>query len=218
MPALYHPGVVTIIPKYDIGQPNNAANVTQWSTPAVGLSIPQLQAIQTAFDTAWVASWKLSGSSANRYMGSWVIDMSSAVGNQVTNAGYTPVVGSGISTAWGDATACLISLRTLLRYRGGHGRLYIPGLVSTAMNADGHTLGGTASTNMLNMWNNTVAALFGLTGAAGGPLTPIVWHKKLSSNPNSIETVVGVVVQPVLATQRRRQRKVTRRRTRLIPA
>ena len=210
MAAIYHPGVVLTIPKYDLGQPTNAANVIAWQTAAVGLTVAQLQAVQTAFDTAWSGAWKNWTSSSNRYMGCWVVDMASATGNQVTNALYTPVAGVGASTSWPDMTSGLISLHTATRYRGGHGRLYIPGGTAASVNADGRTLTSTAITQIGAMWANTVSALGALAGTAGGPYNPIVWHKKLASSPNSVESITGVVVQSVIATQRRRVRKVTR--------
>src|SRR5215470_12982212 len=194
MTAIYHPGVVLVIPKYDLGHPNNAANVLAWQTAAVGLVSTQLTAVQTAFDTAWSTGWKAIAPSINRYMGSWVIDMSSSTGTQVTNALYTPVVGTAGATSWADNCAALISLHTSLRYRGGHGRIYIPGLSSGGLNADGSTLLPSYMTNLTSLWNNTANAMAALSGAAGGPYVPIVWHKHLTSNPNSIETVQGIVV------------------------
>lgn len=214
MAAIYKSGVVLIIPKYDLGQPNNAANVLAWNTGAVGLTVAQLTAVQSSFDTAWSAWWKAMSPNTNRYMGSWVIDMAGATANQVTNSGYTPAAGTGGGTSWGDQQCALISLRTQNRYRGGHGRVYIGGLNSSAMNADGHTLSATAKSSITTGWNNTANALLALSGAAGGPYTPIVWHKHWTAFPNTTENVVGIVVNDVLATQRRRQRKVTRHRTR----
>lgn len=215
MAAIYHPGVVTIIPKYDIGHPTNAANVTQWQTAAVGLTTAQLTAIQTAFDNAWSAWWKALAYTANKYTGSWVIDSSSATGGQVTNATYSPVAGTLTGVSAYDNTAALLSLKTALRYRGGHGRLYIPGFANSSTNLDGSTIPPATITAMQNGWDSTVAALVALSGAAGGPLNPIVWHKRLSSAPNTVEAVTGRVAQPVLATQRRRLRKVSRHRRRV---
>lgn len=212
MPAIYHPGVVTIIPKYDLGHPNNAANVLNWQTAAVGLTTAQLLAIQTAFDTAWKTGWIALGSSANRYMGSWVIDMSSATGGQVTNALYTPAAGVQGTTSIPDNVACLISLHTATRYRGGHGRIYIPGISNTQVATDGQTVSTGTQTLLGTLWDSTVSAMAAISGAAGGPLNSVVWHKHLASAPNTTEIVLGRVIQPVIATQRRRLRKVTRHR------
>lgn len=212
MPAIYLPGVVLTIPKYDLGHPNNAANVIAWTTAAVGLTVAQLTAIQTAFDTAWSTQWKTNAASVNKYTGSWVIDMSSATSNQVTNALYTPAAGSVVQASWPDNAAALISLHTARRYRGGHGRIYVPGLAITLLQNDGMTLTPATVTSLGTMWDNTVSAMSAVAGTAGGPLSPIVWHKRLSSAPNTTEAVTGRVVQAVIATQRRRLRKVTRHR------
>lgn len=213
MAAIYKTGVVLTIPKYDLGHPNNAANVIAWSTGAVGLTVAQLTAVQTAFDTAWSAKWAPQSPTINRYMGCWVIDMAGPTANQVTNATYTPVLGTAGSGAWADSIAGLLSLKTQTRYRGGHGRLYIPGFNSGSLQSDGQSLSTAAITAIQQMWDNTVAALLALSGATGGPYTPIVWHKRLTAAPNTIEPVVGRVVQTTAASQRRRLRKVTRRRS-----
>lgn len=212
MAAIYKVGVVTIIPKMDIGQPNPMANVINYQTAAVGLTVAQLTAIQTAFDTAWAAWWRPLSPNTNRYMGCWVIDMGSASGNQVTNSAYTPLLGTGAGASWGDQQCALISLKTQNRYRGGHGRVYIGGLNVAQMSSDGHQLATAAQTAITTGWNNTNAAMIGVSGAAGGPLNLIVWHKHWAAAPNTTEIVVTSTVQNVLATQRRRQRKVTRRR------
>lgn len=215
MAAIYHPGVVTVIPHYDIGHPTNAANVIQWQTAAVGLTIAQLTAIQTAFDGAWSTGWKSLAYTGNRYMGSWVIDASSATGAQVTNASYTPVAGLTGSGSVGDQVAMLCSLKTPTRYRGGHGRVYIPGFGQTTINADGQTWTAATLTAVQTLWTNTQNAMGSVAGAAGGPLSLAVWHKKLASAPNSVEIVSAVVAQSVTATQRRRLRKVSRHHRRL---
>lgn len=215
MAAIYHAGVVTIIPKYDLGHPNNAANVTQWQTSAVGLTVAQLTAIQLAFDTVWKAGWTNLAAAGNKYTGSWVIDSSSATGQQVTNALYTPAAGTLGGSPVTDSVAALISLHTPLRYRGGHGRIYIPGLAASQVQNDGQTIPSTTVTELQQLWDNTVAAMLALTGTVGGPFSPIVWHKHLASAPNTVELVTGRIVQTTLATQRRRLRKVTRHRRRV---
>jgi hypothetical protein len=146
----------------------------------------------------------------NKYLGCWAIDMSSATGNQVTNALFTPLAGLSSPQSAGDALAALISLHTPTRYRGGHGRVYVPGLSISQIASDGQNLTASAQTALAALWNGTVSAMAALTTTAGGPYNPIVWHKHLASAPNTTEVVTGIVAQLLLATQRRRQRKVTR--------
>jgi nicotinamide mononucleotide (NMN) deamidase PncC len=62
--------------------------------------------------------------------------------------------------------------------------------------------------------DDAATALSGIAGSGGGPYNQIIWHKHLASNPNSVELVTTTVAQDVLATQRRRLRKVSRHRAR----
>jgi hypothetical protein len=55
--SIYHPGVVTVALHWNIGRPNDAVVVTQWNTAAIGLTIAQLTAVQSAMDNAIVTNW-----------------------------------------------------------------------------------------------------------------------------------------------------------------
>lgn len=208
MAAIYHPGVVAVVPHYNIGRPTNAVNVTYWSTAASGLTVAQLTVVQTAFDTAWSGYWHTYACSLNSYVGSIVTDMSSNTGAQAGNATYVPVIGAGAATSIPDNCAILMSLKTSTRYRGGKGRLYIPGQDSLSVMADGRTVVAGRVTQFQNLWTNVVSAMSGVAGSSGGPYNPIVWHKKLRTNPNTTEAINSVVVSNILASQRRRLRKV----------
>jgi hypothetical protein len=209
MAAIYHPQVVTIVPHYDVGSGRDAVNVTHWKAVGTLGGAGGLAAIQAAFNTAWDNQWHTFATSSTKYLGCWVIDSSSATGGQVTNTGFTPHAGQQLGGALGDQVAALLSLSGLTRYRGGHSRLYIPGVDLTKVAADGRTLTGGISI-IEQMYDDTVAAMDAVSSSNGGPLTPIIWHKKWAANPNSIEDVAHRICQPILATQRRRIRKVSR--------
>lgn len=213
MAAIYHPSVVTVVPHYDLGSGRDGVNVTHWRTPVTGLNTAQLTAIQTAFDTAWEAQWHVFASSTARYLGSWVIDSGSSLGAQVTNVTYTPKPGQGTDGAVGDQVAALLSLHGVNRYRGGHARLYIPGADTLKVDPGGRNLVPAAIGNIETMMANTGSALAGLSGANGGPLNQVIWHKKWAAAPNTIEDVISFTCQQLLATQRRRLRKVSRHRS-----
>jgi hypothetical protein len=206
--SIYHAGVVQVVPHYNIGRPTNAVNVIYFSTAAIGLTAAQLNVVRTAFDTAWSTGWKTISHTAVSYVGSVVTDMSSNTGLQVSNTGYTPVPGSAGGNVVTDSVAYLISLKTAIRYKGGHGRIYIPGAATGELNNDGRTLQSGTVPFLQALWDNTVTAMTAIAGSAGGPYTPIVWHKKLAAGPNTTELVLGAVASNVLASQRRRLRKV----------
>ena len=213
MAAIYHPNVVTIVPHYNIGSGRDAVNVTHWKAVGVLGGAGGLANIQTAFDGAWQPQWHAWASSSCAYLGCWVIDSSSATGGQVTNVAYTPINGQQTVGPLGDQVCGLLSLSGVTRYRGGHSRLYIPGVDQSKTMADGRTLTPAGSSALETLYDTVVGAMDGVSSSDGGPLTPIIWHKKWSANPNSIEDVAHRVGQPILATQRRRLRKVSRHRS-----
>lgn len=216
MPAIYHPGVVAIIPHYNVGSGRDAVNVTYWKTPVSPLTSTDLAAIQTAFNSAWQPQWITWASNTTSYTGCWVVDMSSSTGGQVTNVGYTPVVGNQSGGPVGDQVAGLLSLKGITRYRGGHSRLYIPGTDLSKV-PDGRNVSGSGTGILVSMYGAAVTALGALGSASGGPLSPVIWHKKLSAGPNTIEDITVWVGQPIVATQRRRVRKVSRHRRHIGP-
>jgi hypothetical protein len=218
MPGIYHAGVVTTIPYYDTGNVGHSANVIHWlGVGTTDLTTGQLTTIQGVFDAAWGAAWAALATSSNHYLGAWVIDSGDATGGQVTNALFTPVAGASSNAPVADNVAGLISLQTTRRYKGGHGRLYIPGANSSFLNFNGANWTGAMLAHMDTLWENTRIAMSGIGSAENGPYLPIVWHKKAIDFPNTVENVVGHVSQPVAASQRRRLRKVSRHR-RHVPA
>lgn len=212
MVAIYTPGTVTISAWYDIQAPHLVANVTNWHTAATGLTAAQLTAIQTAFDNSWVTWIKPLLAATAFYKGCKVIDMSSNMGLMADNASYVGQAGTGTGGPVGDSNAFLLSFKEVMRYRGGHSRIYIPGFATSQAAGDGRQwLSGVPNTVQVG-WNSTVTALAGISPANGGPLTPVVWHKHHGTQQaytNPIATAVGSVVY---ANQRRRLRKVSRHR------
>jgi len=134
----------------------------------------------------------------------------SAFGLESGNETFVAVPGAGSPTSIADQVAALISLHVAERYKGGHGRIYVPGLANNMLEDDGSTLQPAAITALGNMWNNTVTAMAAISAGNGGPLKPIVWHKKWAAHPNTTADILSITVQPLTATQRRRIRKVSR--------
>src|SRR5215831_16924068 len=162
MTAIYHPGIIETAPHYNIGAPHDAVNVLHWQTPAVSApTTAELTAIQTAFDTGWKNLFLAYASNTAGYKGAIVTDMGSNTGLQVRNDTYVPVFGTIASPPMGDQDCVLISLKTSLRYRGGHGRIYLPGLAQTMTGNDGRTVAAPTLTAIQSAWT----ALTGLMGA-----------------------------------------------------
>lgn len=217
MPAIYHPGVVQIVPHYNIGSGRDAVNVLYWKTAATGLTPAQLNSVRGVFDTGWKNIVLNLMPSTISYLGAWVTDMGSNTGAQVTNTGFTPAPGVNASGELGDQVAILMSLHAATRYRGGHSRLYLPGIGVNNVANDGRTLTNTPITAITTNWGNLLTSMAAITGTNGGPYTPIVWHKKWATAPNTTEDITTMVVSPILATQRRRLRKVSRHRKHTTP-
>jgi hypothetical protein len=136
--------------------------------------------------------------------------MASNTGAQVTNSSFVPVAGTASGSPLTDSVALLISLHTPTRYRGGHGRMYFPGISTVYSNSDGRTLTPSAITAPTGYWQAVQNAMTAIAGASGGPYVQLVWHKHLSVAPNTIEQVTSFTVSPTWASQRRRLRKVAR--------
>jgi hypothetical protein len=218
MTAIYHPGVVTIIAKYNLGQVNPAVNVTHWRSPVTPQTAGTLVAIRDAFNTAWSTGWKSAASASNSYLGCTVVDASSLTGGQAESGGYTPVSGLISGGSMSDQVCGLISMKGVNRYRGGHSRLYIPSVPITLVNSDNRTITPALILAYDTLMTGVRAAMLGLSGVNGGPLNQVIWHKKWAAAPNTIEDVFNWTSQPVLATQRRRIRKVSRHKARGVVA
>lgn len=218
MVAVYYPGVITTVLNWDIGAPAHTANVLHWLGQPINYSIPQLGVIRGEVDTAIQAGLIGLIASVNKYLGCSVIDSGSALGAEEPNDGFPPVAGGGAATPVGDQVAFLLSFKTQHRYKGGHGRMYLGGVDTIHSNADGRTWNTAAIGNYQTYWDQLKAAMAAVPTADGGPLKPIIWHKKWKANPNSVEDIIDRIAQPVYATQRRRVRKVSRHRKETVMA
>jgi hypothetical protein len=214
--ATYIPGLVQIRPQYSQSTDDDIPeNVTWWNAEGyvAPLTISQLTAIQAAFNTAWATLWEHVGSTTNQYTGSIVTDWGSFVGLSVDNSAFTPVAGPGAGQA-GDQVAALVSLHEAQRYRGGHGRMYLPG-ISIANMTGGSSLTTAAQSGVQASLAALVTGMAAISGANAGPVQQVVFHQK-SHVPGTIPPVligaffnpiVGSTCQSKVATQRRRLRK-----------
>ena len=142
------------------------------------------------------------------YTGCEVADFTSALGN-VADTSYTVTGGTGGHMA--AQVAALWSLKTAERYRGGHGRSYIPCPGDGNM-ADDRNLSSTFITHMDDAISAYIAAIESLTLADGAAIW-VVLHKKHGTESPYVAPVVSAECQAVVATMRRRLRKVARHRS-----
>jgi hypothetical protein len=219
MAFTYLPYLVKIQAQFKDSEGRIDECVTWWNQNQDSpLTLTQLQTIQTAFNNAAVSStygplvWIPT---TCHYIGAIVSDMSSNTGLFASNAGYTPVAGTGSGTQAARQVAVLISLATTLRYRGGHGRMYLPTISSTMISTDGQTVPSGSVTNLNEWWTALQEAMAALTS----PLNcqQVVLHERMQVVPHTVPptykpafttNVSTIVVQSIIATQRRRLRKV----------
>jgi hypothetical protein len=214
--ADYLPNLIQIRPQYTDTGPDTPENVTWWQGSGSllsPLSEPQLLTIQATFDTAWEAVWSQVGYTGALYKGAIVTDWSSATGLEAPLGAFTPHVGSAAGIL-GNQTAVLISLQEASRYRGGHGRIYLPAIGAAAL-ATGETVAAAVITSVKGNYTSLVAAMQAIAAINNGPYTQVVFHQKTTLPPRPPGTpvpaftrpVTNFVVQPTIATQRRRVRK-----------
>lgn len=214
MSAIYKPGVIQVVPTYDIGAPGITANVLHYLNTVAGPpTVADMTTMQTRFNNFWGAVWAGLANSNVHYKGCIITDMGSDTGLQIRNDSFTPVAGGQTGGALGDNTAVLISHKTGRRYRGGHGRTYLPGIAMGILNNDGRTVTDsfrTATDTALATLATQMGSLS--TGSIAAPIL-VVWHKKEAGHINTTDNVLVSQTQTVLASQRRRLRKVARHRT-----
>jgi hypothetical protein len=209
MPNVYQPSLIQIRPQYDQSDADldNIENVTWWlGTFAVPLSEAQLIAIAGVFDNSWKNVWLAFGATSRHYKGSIVTDWSSNTGLQYSSVGtFAPVVGTEGAALPVQACA-LISLAIGERYRGGHGRVYLPALGNSTLESD-YQLEPSVSSALLTAYANMQTAMAGISSADGGAFVQSVYRYRNDPATASVHGVVAFTVQQKIATQRRRLRK-----------
>ena len=211
MPNVYQPGLLQIRPQYDPDPDTNRTpeNVLWFqSVTRTTPTLPDLTNIAHTFDIAWGGSvWLNVGAATKHYTGCVVVDWSSNTGLEYSSVGvHTPDAGLIAGESLPPAVSVLTSIQGATRYRGGHSRSYSPWVGIGAIDTvDPKKLKPSPQANMEAGWGALTGAMSG-SGVLGGQLIMIY---RFRNNPirASLEPVVDFVVQPILATQRRRQRK-----------
>lgn len=216
MPNNYQPRLVQIRPQYVSEDRDVAENVLWWiGTFTSALTNDQAAATLAVFDPLWGALFEAYGDGFNAYEGSIITDWSSDTGIEYTSVGvFTPVNG-GFGSVIGANTAALLSWSTALRFRGGHARSYLPyvgqdAIGSTTELDEGRVTGmNTAIVNLINGMEE-------IPGGFGGGYFPVMYKYRNAPlvdppKPPVLVTITDGFANPILASQRRRLRKVSRR-------
>lgn len=215
----YFNGLVQIRAQYNAsGEDRDVPeNVTWWKGAfSTGLSLGQATAIQLAFDTAWAVMWSQVGVDSVAYAGSVLTDWSSNTGIESTSVGtFAPVDGTQTDRAPAQAAA-LISLQVALRFKGGHGRVYLPAIGNSATTSAMDLTTGVVT--LLNEKYLLLAnAMNAISSGNGGPFVQQLFRFRSADYPTmptpvpALVPIVAANAQQLLATQRRRLRKVAHR-------
>jgi hypothetical protein len=210
VPNQYKPFLLQIRPQY-LGAAADTPENVLWFTggEAGGYTTGQLQAIQAVFDQYWADLWKLPATSVYTYKSSIVTDWTSDTGPQIPVNSAVSTIGTQ-SGVCGANVAVLISLQLALRYRGGHPRIYLPGIGSEALQ-DSRTLDSTLVGEMVTAYNTFQDEMAAISSAEGGPCYLVAYRYRNTEGKAEIVPLADAVIQSELASQRRRLRRVTRK-------
>jgi len=206
-PTVPQPGLLLIKPQFTSGTALQHEQVQFWQGPgATGLTLAQLTIIQSAYDNQFGQLFATYAGTGSQYLGCYVQDFSSTSGLSVSASDTTaPTPSEGGLVP--DNVAILVSWKTPQRYKGGHGRWYMP-CVGTATLAPHNTISTTIQTNLgarITLLQNAMTAI---SGTAGGPYNFVIYRHR-NGRTGTPQTVIptGFTVQLELASQRRRLRK-----------
>ena len=219
LPAV--PGVLRVVPSGYQGDRNWALVLHYKFTGAGATNNTDAAAVAGDIEFAWASQlvgWMPTYGFLTKIT---VTDLTSST------AGYGQwtgsLVGTGSATV-GDAASCVLFNKTILRrYRGSHPRMYFPN-PGGSYYASEDTWTAALVTQILSAWKAFDAALLAITQGTISSLSPVSvsyyqgftnytrangrQDNKPTLRPTPIvDPVVGYIVSPRIATQRRRVRK-----------
>lgn len=162
----------------------------------IALSQGDALTLLTTLTGSWVT--RLAAQVASNYtlIGADVNDLGSRTGVQV----FLPVSHTGGGAAGQAAAVCfVISAKTPLKYRGGHSRVYLPG-IQTTDESDANTWGTTAQGAVFTGWTTMLSDLASSPPSGVGALSQVV-VRYISSNkadfpPGSPPATFPALLQP----------------------
>lgn len=211
MPNVYQPKLVQIRPQYDTNTDNNdhPENVL-WFTNSVATtpSNADLVQITTDFDNHWGSFWQTWGAAAKHYTGCVVTDWSSSTGLQHTTVGtFTPVAGAIGGASLPASVAILMSYSNGQRFKGGHFRTYLPWVSSGVLDSVDKNMVQAGALSAINSGFSAMFAAMQAGAALGGQTMKLYRHRNDPVRAQLFD-VVTFKAQALLATQRRRMRRV----------
>lgn len=201
----YFEDLLKIIMHYS-GERNTAENVMYASClGAHGATLDDLDSLAEAIGTSWSDEVMPLVSSSITFTTCYVADWTDADG--LTGAYDVGTVGGLTGDQLPDQVATLVNLDSLLRYRGGRGRIYIPQPDVTKVET------GTTWTSafVTAMTDAIVAYLASVAEREIGDdlLTPVLYHRAGNKDvAQGYEDIVGAAASITPGTQRRRVRRV----------
>lgn len=222
MPALPSPGhVIRIVMTYTDGSDTNIQNHFYCSYTG-SVSSGDATSINTAVHTAWNASMAPLQTANIILETVTTTDLFSATGVEVT--GTFATLGTNAGTKLASGVAMVMQHHVARRFRGGHSRVYIPGLPEQAL--------GTANTWATANVTSTVSAWSAILGAPANAALPdlgtvanvqVSYYSGFTSVQNPVtmryrnipkvratplvDTINSVSGNPRVASQRRRNKQ-----------
>jgi hypothetical protein len=205
----YYPQLLQVRPQFtdEVGRVHECvlwyigATESEWP-----LSDSQLETIQSAFDGSFISNiWGSYGASAANYVGAAVADWSSSSGLE-RPAGHSPESG-GNGNELPAQVAILTSWHSPTRYKGGHGRTYLPCIGVEVQQDASHIMTGTAS-DLSGGWTELETTMVDIATTAGGGFTQVIFHQRPKVGAPFVSEIPSWTVNTLMATQRRRIRKV----------
>jgi hypothetical protein len=182
------------------------------------LSQADAQTWVTAMNAAWGTRWSPQQTTFCTLTNVVLTDLTSATAAQANDA--TARVGTNGTSPAPLGAAIIIKRRIARRYRGGHSKVYIPGASIVSMGTNNQWVGASL-TAFLAAWNNLISDILTAVPVAAAPAFEVSvsyfqgFHNvtfpsgrirpvpTLRGSP-LIDLVLGHAVNPVVASQRRR--------------
>lgn len=211
MPTVYMPSLIQIKPQYspypDTGE--IPENVLWYVNRTAGTpTLANLTTIANVFHPLWGNVWKQVGATSRQLTGCVVTDWSGPFGLTYSNVGTVSAVAGLASGGAPPQVSALISWQNGEHYKGGHFRTYLPWLGTQYISTtDPGQLTSTTPGNVLSSLVNLEPGM-NASGVLGGQTQRLFRHRT-SSTSARLDPITFMVVQNVLATQRRRLRKIS---------
>lgn len=191
------------------GLRDTAVNVFWFACDAIaGAALDALEALAESWYTAWWDAIKANTSD--------LLMLTSCVASDWTSADGLSGIYNGSDTGSNDGdpvqaqVAALINWETNGRYRGGHPRTYVPGIIASDLE-NNQNLSDDAAASLASAMGTFLTTVNDLT-FDDDSVTLVLYHRgPTATHPDRIaqgvKPIIGGVVPTQLATQRRRVRR-----------